>query len=162
MAANYITLDWSMSSDYVVKYSALLLVHYCITLYILYSRTQLTSLLLRCFFIIMFEPWWLLSQCPGDHVVLGKWDVWGRRVVPQLYNGISHRVADGEMLSIRLRQFDKISVQQTYLWKTLFVGFLKKYSVSRSKLRFARTLQNVTIALRKFTHRCMVCGDVYI
>ena len=54
------------------------------------------------------------------------------------YNGKYHSVADSEMIPIRIRKLDNISVRQTYRWKARFVGFLAIYSVSRSKLGFMR------------------------
>ena len=43
--------------------------------------------------------------------------------VPHFHNGKCYFVADGEMVPIRMRKLDNISVRQTYRWKARFVGF---------------------------------------
>ena len=52
----------------------------------------------------------------------GEGEVWG--VIPHFHNGKCHRVADGEVFSIRMRKHDNISVRQTYRRNARFMGFL--------------------------------------
>ena len=69
----------------------------------------------------------------GVNIIQREGEVfWG--VVLHFHKGKCHSVADGEMLPIRMRKLDNISVWQMYRWKARFVGFLVIYSVSRSKL----------------------------
>ena len=52
--------------------------------------------------------------------------------VPRFHNGNSYWVADDELSPVCMRKRDNISVQKMYRWKSIFVGFLRIYSVSGS------------------------------
>jgi len=57
---------------------------------------------------------------------------------------MSHWHADGDFYLIRMRQFDKIFVRQTYRWKGQFLGFLTIYSLSRSSLGLRDISKKIT------------------
>ena len=61
--------------------------------------------------------------------------------VLHFHNGKCHRVADGKVFPIRMRQLHNISLRQTYRWKARFVDFLAIYSVSTSTSGFMKNWQ---------------------